>query len=108
MYFEKLNENGVLVHHISNRLLELEPVVGDLARDRGLTCYQSYDDLSDTTPSATSQYKLAAHFTVLARDEADLGSVPNDPRWSPCQTNAETDKVWTDDYSNILSTFAFE
>ncbi|HZF58699.1 MAG TPA: fused MFS/spermidine synthase, partial [Rubrobacter sp.] len=108
MYFEKLNENGVLVHHISNRLLELEPVVGDLARDRGLTCYQSYDDLSDTTPSATSQYKLAAHFTVLARDEADLGSVPDDPRWSPCQTNAETDKVWTDDYSNILSTFAFE
>ena len=108
MYFEKLNENGVLVHHISNRHLELEPVVGDLARDRGLTCYQSYDDLSDTQPSATSPYKLAAHFTVLARDEADLGSVPDDPRWSPCQTNAETDKVWTDDYSNILSTFAFE
>jgi hypothetical protein len=108
MYFEKLNENGVLVHHISNRHLELEPVVGDLARDRGLTCYSSYDDLSDTAPSATSQYKLAAHFTVLARDEADLGSVPDDPRWAPCQTNAETDKVWTDDYSNILSTFAFQ
>jgi uncharacterized membrane protein YdcZ (DUF606 family) len=108
MYFEKLNENGVLVHHISNRHLELEPVVGDLARDRGLTCYQSYDDLSDTQPSATSPYKLAAHFTVLARDEADLGSVPDDPRWAPCATNDDTDKVWTDDYSNILSTFAFE
>ncbi|MBA3473215.1 MAG: fused MFS/spermidine synthase [Rubrobacter sp.] len=108
MYFEKLNENGVLVHHISNRHLELEPVVGDLARDRGLTCYASYDDLSNTQPSATSQYKLAAHFTVLARDEADLGSVPDDPRWAPCQTNAETDKVWTDDYSNLLSTFAFQ
>ncbi len=108
MYFDKLNENGVLVHHISNRHLELEPVVGDLARDRGLTCYASYDDLSDTQPSATSEYKLAAHFTVLARDEADLGSVPDDPRWAPCQTNAETDKVWTDDYSNLLSTFAFQ
>ena len=108
MYFEKLNENGVLVHHISNRHLELEPVVGDLARDRGLVCYSSYDDLSTTQPSATSQYKLAAHFTVLARDEADLGSVSDDPRWAPCQTNAETDRVWTDDYSNILSTFAFE
>src|SRR5918997_937911 len=108
MYFEKLNENGVLVHHISNRHLELEPVVGDLARDRGLTCYQSYDDLSDTQPSAPSPYKLAAHFTVLARDEADLGSVPDDPRWAPCATNDDTDTVWTDDYSNILSTFAFE
>jgi hypothetical protein len=107
MYFEKLNEHGVLVHHISNRHLDLEPVVGDLARDRGLTCYQSYDDLSDTQPSATSQYKLAAHFTVLARDEADLGGVPDDPRWAPCATNEDTDKVWTDDYSNILSTFVF-
>ncbi len=107
MYFEKLNENGVLVHHISNRHLELEPVVGDLARDRGLTCYAHYDDLSNTQPSATSQYKLASHFTVLARDEADLGSVVDDPRWTPCETNAETDKVWTDDFSNLLSTFAF-
>ncbi|MCA1717592.1 MAG: fused MFS/spermidine synthase [Actinobacteria bacterium] len=107
MYFDKLNEHGVLLHHISNRHLDLEPVVGDLARDRGLTCYASFDDLSDTQPSATSQYKLAAHFTVLARDEADLGSVPDDPRWAPCRTNTETDKVWTDDYSNLLSTFVF-
>ena len=108
MYFDKLNENGVLVHHISNRHLELEPVVGDLARDQDLVCYQSYDDLSDTVPSETSQYKLASHFTVLARDQADLGNVVDDPRWAPCQTNTETDRVWTDDYSNLLSTFAFE
>src|SRR3712207_8927359 len=36
-------ENGVLVHHISNRHLDLEPLVGDLARDRGLVCYAQYD-----------------------------------------------------------------
>src|ERR671915_517060 len=43
LYFDKLQENGVLVHHISNRHLDLEPVVGDLARDRGLVCYSQYD-----------------------------------------------------------------
>jgi hypothetical protein len=100
MYLDKLNENGVIVHHISNRHLALEPVVGDLARDRGLVCYAQYD-----TAPEDIQYKLASHFTVLARDEADLGSVPNDPRWAPCATNPETDKVWTDDYSNLVSTF---
>ena len=102
MYLEKLNENGVLVHHISNRHLELEPVVGDLAWDRGLVCYAQYDQAAEN-PSIP--YKLASHFTVLARDKADLGGVPDDPRWAPCVTSEETDRVWTDDFSNLLNTF---
>jgi hypothetical protein len=102
LYFDKLQENGVLVHHISNRHLALEPVVGDLARDRGLVCYSQYD--TEGT-DGTIPYKLTSHFTVLARDEADLGDVPNDSRWAPCRTNTDTDRVWTDDYSNLLSTY---
>ena len=100
MYLDKMAENGVLVHHISNRHLELEPVVGDLARDRGLVCYANYDANSEETPG-----KLPSHFTVLAREEADLGSLPDDPRWSPCVTSPDADYVWTDDFSNLLSTF---
>jgi hypothetical protein len=100
MYLSKLQSDGVLVMHISNRHLELEPVVGDLARDRGLVCYAQFDQATDNVP-----YKLAAHFTVMARQEADLGSVPDDPRWQPCVTNPDPDKVWTDDFSNLLSTF---
>jgi hypothetical protein len=102
MFLDKLTDNGVLVHHISNRHLELEPVVGDLARDRGLTCYAQFDVETENSP-----YKLASHFTVLARDEADLGSLPNDPRWQPCATSDDPDNVWTDDFSNILGTFAW-
>jgi hypothetical protein len=102
MYFDKLQENGVLVHHISNRHLDLEPVVGDLARDRGLVCYSQYDTEG---ADGTIPYKLTSHFTVLARSEADLGEVPNDPRWTPCRANTSTDRVWTDDYSNLLSTY---
>jgi len=100
LYLQKLREDGVLVMHISNRHLELEPVVGDLARDRGLVCYAQFDERTLNIP-----YKLQSHFTVLARDEADLGSVPSDGRWLPCASNPETDRVWTDDYSNLVSTF---
>src|ERR671921_1283967 len=102
LYFDKLKENGVLVHHISNRHLDLEPVVGDLARDRDLVCYAQYDSLGT---DGTIPYKLTSQFTVLARSEADLGEVPNDPRWAPCRTNTDTNLVWTDDYSNLLSTY---
>src|SRR3712207_1088259 len=100
LYLDKLQEDGVLVHHISNRHLELEPVVGDLARDRGLLCYSQFDDQTEDVP-----FKLASHFVVMARDEEDLGHVARDARWRPCETSANTDKVWTDDYSNLLSTF---
>jgi hypothetical protein len=74
--------------------------VGDLARDRGLSCYAQFDYQTEGIP-----WKVPSHFTVLARNEADLGSVPNDPRWQPCQSSPEADRVWTDDFSNLLSTF---
>src|SRR5215212_3077035 len=102
LYFDKLKENGVLLVHISNRHLDLEPVVGDLARDRDLVCYAQYDSVGT---DGTIPYKITSQFTVLARSEADLGEVPNDPRWAPCRTNTDTNLVWTDDYSNLLSTY---
>jgi hypothetical protein len=99
MYLDKVNENGVIATHISNRHLELEPVVGDLARDRGLVCYGQFDDQTEAVP-----FKLASHLVVMARDEEDLGNVARDARWQPCEVSPETDKVWTDDFSNLLST----
>src|SRR5215210_4745999 len=107
LYLQKLQENGVIIHHISNRHLLLEPVLGNLARDRGLVCYAQHDILSEPASSPLSQYKFPSRFAVLARDEADLGDVSDDPRWQPCVTSPETDRVWTDDYSNLFSTFRF-
>src|ERR671920_1495297 len=43
LYLDKLREDGAIAIHISNRHLELEPVLGDLARDRGLACYAQFD-----------------------------------------------------------------
>ena len=101
LYLSKLRENGVLMFHISNRHLELEPVLGNLAQDRGLVCYAQYDTETEDTPG-----KFVSHWVTMARDDADLGAVPNDSRWAPCATN-DSD-VWTDDFSNLLQTFDWE
>ncbi|MDQ3925765.1 MAG: hypothetical protein M3272_02075, partial [Actinomycetota bacterium] len=74
----------------------------DLARDRGLTCYAQYDTDTESFPG-----KFASHWVTMARESADLGSVPDDPRWEPCATDPDADSVWTDDFSNLLSTFAW-
>jgi hypothetical protein len=100
LYFDKLKDDGVMSFHISNRHLELEPVVGNLARDQGLVCYAQYDSNAEDIPN-----KFGSHWTVMAREDADLGSLPSDSRWQPCANTADTDEVWTDDFSNLLSTF---
>jgi hypothetical protein len=43
----------------------------------------------------------------MARQEDDLAGIAEDERWLPCAT-APSQSVWTDDYSNLLSTFAWD
>jgi hypothetical protein len=101
LYLSKLRSDGVLAMHISNRHLELEPVFGDLAQDRGLVCYSQFDVNTEGTPG-----KFPSHWVVMARQPSDLGNVPGDGRWQPCSTTSDpSSDVWTDDFSNLLSTF---
>ena len=104
LYLSKLKSDGILAMHISNRHLELEPVLGDLAQDRELTCYAQFDGQTEGIPG-----KFGSNWVVMARQNADLGSVPTDGRWQPCATSPDPEEdVWTDDFSNLLSTFVWD
>jgi hypothetical protein len=100
LYFRKLTRNGVLAMHISNRYLNLEPVLGDLARDRGLECYAQSDIETEGIP-----HKEASRWVAMAREEADLGNLRDDGRWHPCASDPNSNDVWTDDFSNLIGTF---
>ena len=99
LYFDKLDENGVLVMHISNRHLELESVLGNVAQDAGLACRAQYDQLNEGIPG-----KFVSHWVVMTREEGNLGDMAGDERWRTCDQDPSA-PVWTDDYSNLLSTF---
>jgi spermidine synthase len=63
IYLDKLTEDGLIVFHISNRYLDLRPVLANLAKDRGLaTIYQS--DNSEQYPG-----KARSTWVVLARKD---------------------------------------
>src|SRR5215211_4080112 len=102
LYFSKLQSNGVVALHISNRHLELEPVLGNLAQDSGLACRAQLDAHITDAPG-----KFVSHWVVMARQEDDLVGIAEDERWMPCAT-APSQSVWTDDYSNLLSTFTWD
>jgi hypothetical protein len=43
----------------------------------------------------------------MARDKDDLGKLIGDPRWIPLKGDPRS-RVWTDDYSSILTVFIWD
>jgi spermidine synthase len=95
LYLSRLAPGGVLAFHISNRHLNLAPVLGRLAASHGLAV--RLQQHSDGTPGL-----FASWWMVMSRDEKDLGPLASDRRWVVPTIPAST-PLWTDDFSNILS-----
>jgi hypothetical protein len=99
LYLAKLAPNGLIVFHISNRSLDLHPVVADLAQSRALTCVAR----DDTQPDQTAG-KEASQWAVCAGRPEDLNNLTSDPRWYTLNGDPRR-HVWTDDFSNIITIF---
>jgi spermidine synthase len=99
LYRDKLAPGGVMAFHISNRHLDLEPVLGELAAAAGMTSLSQID--MDRTPTDVPNYKLSSQWVLMARSAADLEPFMTDKRWQPTRQDGGT--VWTDDFSNVLS-----
>jgi spermidine synthase len=100
LYLRKLKPDGVLVMHISNRYLKLEPTLGQLAAADGLVCF-SRTDLA-VSQEDKENGKRESQYVVMARKTDDLGDLAKNASWHPVGSSNK-DRVWTDDYSNILS-----
>ncbi|HET6975592.1 MAG TPA: fused MFS/spermidine synthase [Pyrinomonadaceae bacterium] len=92
LYQKKLTPDGMLAFHISNRYLNLEPLLAGLSRRTGLSAFIRKDQGGDSE-------KYTSMWVVMARSDAALGTIPNDSRW----TRVQGDIVWTDDFSNLFS-----
>lgn len=101
-YLRKLSAGGVVAFHISNRYLNLEPVMANLAAELRLVALYQYDQRM-MQPPEEKLYKLASQWVLLARQSSELGGLSNDARWKRLEGRPGTD-VWTDDYSNLVGT----
>ena len=99
LYLDRLTDDGVVVVNVTNRYLDLRPVIGALARDAGLTGVVR-DDL-DTTDADRTRAKTGSMWVALARRPADLGPLVSDPRWEPLPVRSGA-RAWTDDFSNLV------
>ncbi|MFH1740157.1 MAG: fused MFS/spermidine synthase [bacterium] len=100
LYLSRLSEGGMLVFNVSNRYLRVKDVVGDLAEDAGLACVYREDRNNDEALEKAGKTKSS--WVAMARRLSDLGSLVDDDRWKALAGRVDS-RVWTDDYSNILS-----
>jgi hypothetical protein len=99
-YGRVLDDGGILMVHISNQRLDLQPVVAALAKDAGLVAL-----IGEHNPKGSVETKdldYTCDWVALARRPEDLGSLATDKRWRWLTANAG-DQPWTDDYSNVFS-----
>ncbi|GAB5496468.1 MAG: fused MFS/spermidine synthase [Phycisphaerales bacterium] len=95
LYADKLKPGGLIAMHLSNRYLELEPVVAATAINAGLVCaiWQEVPNSSQITDG-----KQPSVWALLAKADADLSAFTE---FEPVTPDPSV-RPWTDDYANVL------
>ena len=96
LYLRKLADGGVLLLHISNRLLDLEPVVAAVTADLGCAAVvaRSTDPGRDADPTYAP-----SEWVAVAADPTTLGILGAD--WSPLEP-AGAEHIWRDDHASLV------
>lgn len=93
LYLSKLANDGLIAFHVSNRYLNLEPLLSGSARRANLSALIRIDQ-ERNVPG-----RYPSIWVVFARTDSPLGGLMSDSRWR----RLDGDVIWTDDFSNILS-----
>jgi hypothetical protein len=97
-YGRVLAANGVLLVHISNRFLDLKPVVSSVAAAGGWQAIELHNRPKDDGGIAATP----SEWIALSRDRHAIATLQaRDARWAPLPAYPGF-AVWTDDYSTIL------
>ena len=103
VYGRAVQRNGIVLFHISNRYLDLKPVVADIARANGWTAavMEYVPEPDEEVLNATISVWIA-----LSRDQTTIDrlvalSGPDDMSWDPLEPRPGF-SGWSDDHASIL------
>ncbi len=99
IYVRKLRPGGIIAFHISNRFLDLRPVLEELARDARLAGATIDRDVTD---EQKKRLYYGSRWVALARKAATLAPLVRQAEWDVLPPS-NTLRLWTDDYSDVLS-----
>ena len=95
-YVSKLAPHGIILVHISNRHLDLAPIMANVAQSQGLTAlFKEAHPAGDVMTTL----RTASRVVMLARTSDDVGEAAR--HWAAMSPDPAS-ALWTDDYSNLL------
>jgi hypothetical protein len=95
VYLRHMKPDGIVAFHVSNRYLELAPVVARIATLKGVHAVLVSDDAKD------SKWLNSTDWVLVARNPGVLAREPLRGAASPIALPADT-RPWTDDFNNLL------
>jgi hypothetical protein len=98
IYKAKIAPDGVVLMHISNRILALDEVAVGIASANGMQTWL-YDDSNEEDND--DEYIFSSDVAIAANRAGDIGELATSPNWKLTPPEA-AQRVWTDDYSNIV------
>jgi hypothetical protein len=96
LYVRHLAPGGIVAVHISNRFLDLQPVLANIAAASALSARLIDDEITDPDSRASS-----SEWVLIARDPATLAEGEIGRRGEAPRTDPGVG-VWTDGYNNLL------
>lgn len=102
LYMSRLADDGFLLLNMTNRYLDLVPVVAAIASQVGLVG-SVRSDLEVSTELRRAG-KVPSRWLVLSRKRASVEGLGLGPKWLEVRAEAGR-RPWTDDYSNIVEAF---
>ncbi|HTS17371.1 MAG TPA: fused MFS/spermidine synthase [Verrucomicrobiae bacterium] len=105
LYTRKLAPNGVILFNMTNRHLDLEPVLARLAQDANLYSLCRIDFVSNEENARTGA--ASAWWLVMTRNTQYLSLLARDNRWRLPQTQPSVG-LWTDDFTSVFAIFHWD
>jgi len=95
LYVQHLNKGGIILFHITNRYIRLEPVLTHAAK-----IFQAYGGFRITSGQP---YGTGSAWVAFSWDRGQFQKLVTDLHWYPLvYFIKEQHRLWTDGYSNIL------
>ena len=101
VYLSRLAPGGIIAVHISNRHIDLVPVVQAGAAANGLTAVFVVDPLPPE--ELRLQGKVGSHWAAVARSRDDLRVLDVTPGMAWTESGEPASEPWTDDWSDVVS-----
>jgi hypothetical protein len=99
LYLTKLASGGLIALHITNRHINLEPVLERIAGGLGLASLVQADQ--EVSPGDEVEFYFESDWVVMGRKREDLDGLDR-ARWRPLEGRPGS-AVWTDDFSDVFS-----